>query len=473
MIDNNETQKAHEMLDWVINFLNNNEDFNVLPDIEPGEIYNTQKTSPPDSGQGLEHVFNAFKEQILPGITHWNHPGFSAYFNSSATLPSVMAEMISAAVNTNTMLWKSSPAGTEIEQKTLEWLQEIIGLSGFTGITYDGGSSSSFHGLAAMREAQLGSVYRQKGLPALNNHNPKIYITEQTHNSVHKALITLGFGTDSFRYVKVRDDFSMDTNHLIKRIKTDRQKGYNPICVVATLGSTSCTALDPVDKISEICRQEDLWLHVDAAHGGSAAVLKEIRKKFSGWENADSIVVNPHKWFFIPLELSVLYVKKPGILKNAFHFSAEYLKTKQDDKIESYMDYGIPLGRRFRCLKLWFALKYHGVNFYKQKIRQHLAYARTVYKAIDDHPEFEIMSPQPLSTTCFRAVPKNTREDIDYYNEKLMDTINKNGAFFISHTKLNDKFVIRHVVSGARIEARHIDAFLSSLFDTKAKLDAL
>jgi len=471
VIHNTEGKKAHEILDWVLNFLDDNEKYNVLPNIEPGQIYNSQKKSAPVEGDFLENVFTEFEKQVLPGITHWNHPGFLAYFNSSATLPSVVAEMISATINTNTMLWKSSPAGTEIEQKTLEWLQEIFGLTGFTGITYEGGSTSSLHGLAAMREAKLGPEYRKKGLMALADRNPKIYITEQTHNSIHKALITLGFGTDSFRYVNVDDDFTMDTDHLVYLIKADRQKGYDPVCAVATLGSTSCTALDPVNKISEICRKEDLWLHIDAAHGGSAAVVDEIREKYSGWQNADSIIINPHKWFFIPLDLSVLYVKDPGILKNAFHFFAEYLKTKQDDKIESYMDYGIPLGRRFRCLKLWFALKYHGIHFYKQKIQQHLEYAQIVYKAIEDHPEFEIMSPQPLSTTCFRAIPKNSDENIDFFNEKLMDAINETGDFFISHTKLKDKFVLRHVVSGVRIEKRHIENFITCLLNTKAGLD--
>jgi aromatic-L-amino-acid decarboxylase len=213
VINKSESDKVHEILDWVLDYLKNNEKYDVLPDIEPGQIYNNQGKSAPVEGDFLENVFSDFEKQVLPGITHWNHPGFSAYFNSSSTLPSVVAEMISAAINTNTMLWKSSPAGTEIEQKTLEWLQEILGLSGFTGITYEGGSTSSFHGLAAMREAKLGPEYRKKGLIALANSNPTIYITEQTHNSIQKALITLGFGTDSFRYVNVDDDFTMDTKH--------------------------------------------------------------------------------------------------------------------------------------------------------------------------------------------------------------------------------------------------------------------
>ena len=472
MTERQTNQDAQRILEWTLNFLDDNEDYKVLPDIESGHIFNSLEKSAPLEGQHLDDVFKEFKNQILPGITHWNHPGFFAYFNSSATLPSVMAEMISAAINTNSMLWKASPSGTEIEQKTLEWLQEMLGLSGFTGITYDGGSSSNFHALAAMREEKLGSKYRKTGLFGLADCKPKIYLTEQTHNSIHKALITLGFGTDSFRHVDVDTDFSMNTDHLHELIQTDLKKGCKPLCTVATLGSTSCTSLDPVNEISIICRKEKLWLHIDAAHGGSAAILKEVRKKYKGWENADSIIVNPHKWLFIPLDLSVLYIKSPENLKNAFHFSAEYLKTKHDDKIESYMDYGIPLGRRFRCLKLWFALKYHGVTFYKNKIREHIKYAESVYQTIDHHPEFEIMAPRPLSTTCFRALPRSD-EDIDLYNEKLMDTINQTGRFFISHTKLNNKFVLRHVVSGVKTRSRHIDEFLSCLFEIKKEMDGL
>lgn len=472
MITETERLSAHDILDWVLNFLDDNESFPVLPDMEPGSIHGGQEKRPPDSGEALARIFREFKDQVLPGITHWNHPGFLAYFNSSATLPSVMAEMISAAVNTNSMLWKSSPAGTEIEWKTLEWLQEILGLSGFTGITFDGGSSSSFHGLAAMREAKLGPEYREKGLMVPATRRPKIYLTGQTHNSVHKALITLGFGTDSFRTVNVRQDFTMDPDHLKQLVETDRKKGDHPLCVVSTLGSTSCTAVDPVQAISGICSTEDLWLHIDAAHGGAAAVAEEIRETYAGWEAADSIIVNPHKWLFIPLELSVLYVKDPGILKNAFHFSAEYLKTREDDKIENYMDFGIPLGRRFRCLKLWFALKYHGIDFYRERIREHIRLSRIFYETIDAHPEFEIMAPRPLSTTCFRAVPGDPAKDVDQYNETLMDAVNRTGRFFVSHTRLRDRFVLRHVVSGVRIEERHIHDFISCLIETKATLDA-
>lgn len=470
MIHQQDREASQEILNWALNFLDNNDELNVLPDIEPGQIYSKQDKTPPPQGKALEEVFREFQKDILPGITHWNHPGFMAYFNSSSTLPSVMADILSATMNSNSMLWKSNPAGTEIEQKVLDWFQQMIGLSGFTGITYDGGATSSFHGLAAMREKKLGPDYRQKGLLGLANCQPKIYLTEQTHNSIHKAIITLGFGTDSFRYVNINKDFTMNINHLAELIQEDRQNGFTPMCVVATLGTTSCTAIDPVEEISEICKKENLWLHIDAAHGGCAAILPEIREQYSGWENADSITVNPHKWLFIPIDLSILYVKEPETLKNAFRFSAEYLKTKQDNRTESYMDYGIPLGRRFRCLKLWFALKYHGVEFYKKRFQEHFELANLFYDAIKNNPDFEIMAPKPLTTTCFRAIPASTT-DIDKYNEKLMDMINETGKYFISHTKLNGAFVLRHVVSGVRIQKPHIDEFIECLVESKHQLD--
>lgn len=470
MISNQDRQDTQHILEWVLSYLENNDACRVLPGIEPGDIYNTQLVSPPPEGKALEDIFEDFKKDILPGITHWNHPGFMAYFNSSSTLPSVIADMLTAAINSNSMLWKSNPAGTEIEQKTLEWFQQMIGLSGFTGITYDGGATSSFHALAAMREKKLGPDFRKKGIFGIEHIQPGIYLTEQTHNSIHKALITLGFGTDSFRYVGVNKDFSMNVEHLQEMIRTDRQNGYTPLCVVGTLGTTSCTAIDPVEKISETCQKENLWLHIDAAHGGCAAILPEVRSMYNGWQNADSITVNLHKWLFIPIDLSILYVKDPVNLKNAFHFSAEYLKTKHDNRAESYMDYGIPLGRRFRCLKLWFALNYHGTGFYQEKFRQHFQMAEQFYNAIKNHPGFEIMAPKPLTTTCFRALPAGS-ENVNYYNEQLMEVINQTGQFFISHTKLNNEYVLRHVVSGARVQPEHVDRFVKCLCYCKNKLD--
>ncbi|MCP4023123.1 MAG: PLP-dependent decarboxylase, partial [Desulfobacteraceae bacterium] len=271
-------KEVEKMVAWTCDFLEDNESFDVLPQMEPGQIYNNLEKSAPAKGKPLDNIFEEFKEQILPGITHWNHPGFSAYFNSSAGTPSVFAEMLSAAINTNVMLWKASPSGTEVEQKTLEWLQEMLGLSGFTGITYDGGSTSSFHALAAMREAKLGADYRQKGLMAMANINPRLYVSEQTHNSIHKAIITLGFGTDSISTVDIKDDYSMDAAALEKQIIEDKAAGFTPLCAIATLGTTSCTAIDPAGEMSKVCRKHGLWLHIDAAHGGTAAILEEIQE---------------------------------------------------------------------------------------------------------------------------------------------------------------------------------------------------
>ena len=465
-------RQASHILNWTLDYLENNDAYPVFPaDIEPGDIADALEPSPPVSGTSLETCFNEFLQAILTGVTHWNHPGFFAYFNSSATVPAVMAELLSAAINTNCMVWKASPAGTEVEQTTLSWLQQICGLSGFTGITFDGGASSSFHALAAMREKVMGPAYRKAGLMGAGDFKPRVYITEQTHNSIHKALITLGFGTDSIRRVDVTGDFAMDCGHLEQLIAQDRSEGNTPVCVVGTLGTTSCTALDPVQRIAEICKQERLWFHVDAAHGGGAAVLDTVREQFKGWEKADSILINPHKWMFIPIDLSVLFIREPGLLKNAFHYAAEYLKTPQDGIIDNFMDYGIPLGRRFRCLKLWFSLTYHGVDYFREKISRHMELSDRVYAYIASHKDFEIMAPKPLSTTCFRAVPGKPGCDMDAFNEALMDAVNRTGRYFISHTRLKGEFVLRHVVSGVKTTAGHIEGFLQTLGTLKSDLE--
>ena len=463
-------EEAKQIINWICKYLANNESYKVLPDIKPKSVYNSLEKSAPLQGQALDNIFEEFKKNILPGITHWNHPKFFAYFNSSSTMPAVFAELIRSAINTNSMLWKASPGATEVEEKTLEWFAQLVGLTKLKGISYEGGAIASFHALAAMREEKIGSEYRKKGLMGVKNVSPAIYLTSQTHNSIHKALFALGFGADNFRFVDTKADFSMDTKALCKMIKKDKKNNNKPVCVVATLGTTSCTAIDPIKKIVNICEKNNLFLHVDAAHGGSAAILKKVRKKYKGWEKADSILINPHKWFFVPIGLSVLYMKSPELFKKTFHYSAEYLKTDFDGKIINYMDYGLPLGRCFRCLKLWFSLKYYGVDFFKTIIKNHLRYAKSVYSFFEKSEDFEIMAPKPLSTVCFRAIPRNS-QDIDSFNKELMQKINSTGKFFLSHTKLNSKFVLRHVISGFHTKEKHIKQFIKHLIRLKAKMD--
>ncbi len=451
---------GHELIDWIADYLNNIESHPVLSKVKPGEIKNNLPVNPPFEPQSMDKIFEDLDKIILPGITHWNHPNFMAYFNSTSSSPGILAELLSAAFNVNGMLWKSSPASTELEQVTLNWFRQMVGLGEeFWGIIYDTASVSSMHGIAAAREQLADYNSRLKGLAGRNNiKRLRLYASEQAHSSIDKGAITLGIGLEGIKKIPVDNEFKMIPSALKDAIEEDKKDGWLPFCVVATVGTTSTTSIDPVDEIAEICLKENIWLHVDAAHGGIAAIVPEMRHIFKGVEKADSIVINPHKWMFTPVDLSVFFTKKPKVLKQAFSLVAEYLKTTEDSVVENYMDYGIQLGRRFRSLKLWFIIRYFGVNGIAARIREHLRLGKLFSNWIDEHPLFERIAPVPFSTICFRAHPARLNDEVSLnnLNEKLMNNVNATGKVFLTHTKLNGKFVIRLVISGLRTEEKHV-----------------
>ena len=334
----------------------------------------------------------------------------------------------------------------------------------FFGVIYDGGSSSVFHAIAAAREQVSDLNVRENGL-AGRNDSPRlrIYTSEQGHSSIDKAALALGLGLTGVRRVEVDDQYRMNPQALAQAIAEDRREGVLPFCVVATVGSTSCTSIDPVPAIADVCEREGLWLHVDAAHGGAAAVVPEMRHILDGCDRADSFTINPHKWLFVQMGLSVLYTRKPEMLRKAFSLVPEYLKTGQGDKAVNYMDYGIPLGRNFRALKLWFTLRYFGVEGIAARIREHLRLARGLAKRIDDSSDFELLAPTPLSTICFRAHPQGLDDEaaLDELNQKLMDGINRTGAAFLSHTRLRGRFTVRLVISHLRTNEEQINQVLN------------
>jgi aromatic-L-amino-acid decarboxylase len=391
-------------------------------------------------------------------MAHWNHPRFFAYFTSSGSGPGILGELLSAAFNVNNMLWQSCPAATELEQVTLDWLRQMIGLpQEFFGVIYDGGSISTFHAIAAAREQIAGLNVREHGLGG--SSRLRLYTSEQGHSSIDKAARALGLGLDSVRHVAVDDEYRMDPQALADAIADDRRSGVLPFCVVATVGSTSCTSIDPVPEIADVCEREGLWLHVDAAHGGTAAVVPEMRHVLDGCGRADSIVVNPHKWLFVQMGLSVLFTRKPDALRQAFSLVPEYLKTGQGDGAVNFMDYGIPLGRNFRALKLWFTLRYFGVEGIAARIREHLELARRFAERVDAHPDFERLAPAPLSTVCFRAHPRGLDDEatLDDLNRRLLEAINQSGEAFLSHTRLRGRFTIRMVISHLRTNEEQIN----------------
>ncbi len=443
---------GRQLIDWIACYLENVESYPVIPDIEPGKIKNKLSPHPPETGEGMEAVFSDVEKIIMPGITHWNHPDFMAYFNSTSSGPGILAELLTAGLNVNAMAWHTCPSATELEEAMIEWYKKMFDLpQNFWGIIYDTASVSSMHAIAAAREQLAGLKIREKGMAGRNDiPRLRVYSSEQAHFSIDKAAVTLGFGLEGIRKIAVDESFRMIPGKLKEAIEEDKRNGWLPCCVVATVGTTSSTSVDNVDEIGTICNEENIWLHVDAAYAGTAAVLPEMRWIFRGIEKADSLVINPHKWMFTPIDLSLFFTKKPEVLKRAFSLSAEYLKG--EGNATDFMDYGIQLGRRFRSLKSWFIIRHFGVEGIQKRIREHIRLAKEFAGWIDEHPDFERMAPTPFSVVCFRAHPKDVN-DIDKLNElnnKLIDKINSTGKLFLSGTILNNKFVIRIAVSGIR-----------------------
>ncbi|MFZ0456600.1 MAG: pyridoxal-dependent decarboxylase [Ignavibacteriaceae bacterium] len=450
---------GHELIDWAADYIQNIETYPVLSQVKPGEIKNQIPSSPPENPAEMDKIIFDFNKIVVPGITHWNHPGFMAYFNSSASMPGILAELLISTFNVNGMVWKTSPVATELEQVTLNWFRKMLGLSeDWWGIIYDCASVTSMHAIAAARE-NLDLNIRKKGMGGRAGLSRlRLYTSEHAHSSIEKGAVSLGIGFDNVTKISTDNEFKMIPAELKRSIAEDRAKGWLPFCVAATIGTTSSTSIDPLDEIADICKEENIWLHVDAAHGGVAAMLPEKRDIFTAIEKADSLVVNPHKWMFTPLDLSVFYTKKPDILKRAFSLVPEYLKTKEDSEVINYMDYGVPLGRRFRSLKLWFIIRYFGVEGIRNRIREHIRIANEIADKIDKHVLFERMAPVPFSTICFRAHPPNIQDEMELeeLNINLMSKINETGKIFLSHTKLNNKFVIRITIGSIRTSEIHV-----------------
>ncbi len=447
---------GYELIDWAANYIDNLESYPVLPNVKPGDIKSKLPNNAPEKSQPFEVYIKDLNEIILPGVTHWQHPNFMAYFNSTGSKPSILGELVAAAFGTNGMVWKSNPAGTELEETVLNWFRELIGLpKNYFGIVYDSASVSSMHGIAAARE-NAGLNIRQHGM----NGTPKmiLYCTEHAHSSIDKGALTLGIGMDGIHRISCDENFAMIPGELEKAINGDRAKGFVPFCVVATIGTTSSTAVDPVNQIVDICERENIWFHLDSAYAGVTAMLPEMKKYFKGFERADSIVINPHKWLFMQLDFSILYTRKPQVLKNAFSLVPEYLKTSEDNIAINYMDYGIQLGRRFRAIKFWFVMRYFGAEGLREKLREHLRLGQLLAGWVDDDSVFERLAPVYFSTVCFRFMPDNISDEntINELNLKLLEKANSTGKVFMSHTKLNGKIAIRMVISGMRTEERHV-----------------
>jgi aromatic-L-amino-acid decarboxylase len=452
---------AGRAIDWIASYLASPEEYPVLARVEPGEVKAALPGSAPKVGEPLDEVLDDFEKIVVPGITHWNHPCFFAYFSITGSAPGILGELLSAALNVNAMLWQTSPAATELEEVALDWLRQLVGLpEEFDGVIMDTASASTLCAIAAARHALSDLEIRERGmsgrsdLPLL-----RLYTSEQAHSSIEKAALVLGIGKAGVRKIPTDDAFRMDAGALESAIAEDRAAGHRPFCVVATVGTTSTTSIDPVPAIADICTREGLWLHVDAAYAGSAAVIPEYRHVLAGCDAATSIVVNPHKWLFTPIDCSALYTVRPDILTGAFSLVPEYLRTGVDGEIRNYMDWGVSLGRRFRALKLWMVLRCFGTEGIAVRLKEHIRLAQQFASWVDEDPEFERLAPTPLSVVCFRARPSHIRDDeeaLDAFNDVLLNRINAGGEVFLSHTKLNDRYTLRLAIGNVRTEERHV-----------------
>ena len=442
---------GREAVDWVANYLETVEERPVLSQVQPGDIRRRLPGSAPDKGESMDAILADLDDVIMPGITHWSHPAFFAYFSSSAAGAGVLAELIAAGLNVNGMLWKTSPSATELEETVLDWLRQMLGLSDlFEGVVYDTASVSTFHALAAARNVIPEWNVAEDGISGPNAPRLSVYTSEQAHSSVEKAGLALGIGRRGIRKIPVDGEFRMDPGALQAAIERDRAEDWRPFCVCATIGTTSTTSIDPVEAIADICDRERLWLHVDAAYAGAAAVLPERSGLLAGCDRADSFVMNPHKWMFTPIDFSAFFSRRREAVKEAFSLVPEYLETAEGDAVTNYMDFGIPLGRRFRALKLWMVIRYFGVDGLRSVIREHIRLARIFADWVEADSAFELAAPVPFSTVCFRL--KGTNE----VNAALLDRVNSTGKAYISHTTLDDRFILRFSVGNLRTTEEHV-----------------
>lgn len=424
---------GHEAVDWIAEYLERLSDHPVLARTKPGELYDALPRSAPELGESFDAILRDFDRLIMPAVTQWNHPRFFAYFACTGSTPAILGEMLAAALNTNGLHWKTSPAIAELEQVTLDWLRQWMGMEeGWFGIVYDTASVSSMHAIACARELAVPEA-RVNGCPA----NLTLYTSEQSHSSIEKGAIAVGVGQSNVRKVPVDAEFRMRPDALAAMVQQDVAAGKRPFCVVATVGTTSTTSIDPVPAIAEIAEKHGMWLHVDAAYAGVAAILPECRYILNGTERAHSLVVNAHKWLLTPIDLSAFYTRRPDILRRAFSLVPEYLHVQDDPRAHNLMDYGVPLGHRFRALKFWFVLRYFGREKIQALLRSHIQFAQRLAALVDAHPDFERVAPVPLSVVCFRY------KGSDDENKKILEQVNAAGRMFLSHTVLNRRVVMR------------------------------
>jgi aromatic-L-amino-acid decarboxylase len=444
---------GHQFVDWIADYFENVEKFPVLSPLEPGDVKKNIPAVPPARGEAMEGIFRDFERVLLPGITHWQHPGWFAYFPANNSPPSVLGEFLTAGLGAQCMVWQTSPAAAELEEVVLDWLRQMTGLpENFSGVIQDTASTATLCALLSARERSTGFESNDAGLRAPLT----VYASEEAHSSVDKGVKIAGFGSKNFRRLPTDERFAVIPEKLEEAMTRDRDAGFVPACVVATVGTTSSGAIDPLRAVGEICRKHGAWFHVDAAWAGTAALLPEKRWILDGIELADSFVFNPHKWMVTNFDCSAYFVKDPATLVRTFEIHPEYLKTGVDARVKNYRDWGIQLGRRFRALKLWFVIRAYGVEGLQAMVREHLRLAALVKDWVEGDGRFELLAPVDLGLVCFRLDDGREERGLNELNRRLLERVNASGRVFLTHTMLRGKYTIRLVVGQRTTEERHV-----------------
>jgi aromatic-L-amino-acid decarboxylase len=451
-------QYAHQMVDWMADYFEQIEDYPVKAQVQPKEIYNQLPKQAPLQGEEMSVIFKDFQDIILPGITHWQHPKFFAYFPANTSFPSILGEMLTATLGAQCMIWDTSPAAAELEERVMNWLRDLMGIpSSFEGVIQDTASTATLTAILSARERATNFESNQHGI-AQNNF--RIYCSTETHSSIEKAVKIAGLGKKNLVKIPVDEQLRMQPLALEKAIQEDLKNGFRPICIVAAIGTTGTTAIDPLQEIAAISQKFNIWLHVDAAYAGSALILPEFQWMIEGIEQVDSFVFNPHKWLLTNFDCSVYFIKDKESLLKTFEVLPEYLKTASRGIVNDYRDWGVPLGRRFRALKLWFVIRNYGVEGLQKQLRTHISLAQELTTWIKTSSDFELLAPTSLNLVCFRYHPKNIEgeEALNIMNKKLLDQLNKNGRMYLTHTKINQKYTLRVVVGQTFVERHHVQS---------------
>ncbi len=457
-------QYGHKLIDWIADYYQNIESLPVKSQVSPKEIYNALPKKPTETPEDFDEILLDFEQKIMPGITHWQHPSFFAYFNANTSFPSILGELLTSAIGAQCMIWETSPAAAELEELICDWIKGAFGLpANWYGVIQDTASTATLCALLMAREKHSNFMINKYGFHAGSKYI--IYCSTEAHSSVEKGMKIAGYGSNQLRKIRVDEKFAMIPEVFERQIIDDLNEGLIPLCVISAVGTTSSHGIDPVRKISEIAIKYEMYHHVDAAHAGNATVLEECRWMIDGLELADSYVFNPHKWMFTNFDCSLFYVKQKEVLVRTFEILPEYLKTDRDSEVNNYRDWGIQLGRRFRALKLWFVLRSYGLEGIRAKFREHIELATYFEEQLKANGDFEIMAPRPLNLVCFRLHPTNSMGDqeLDKLNKKVKESINTQGKAYLTHTTLHGKYTLRVSIGQTSVEKRHVDALLKML----------